>query len=453
MLKKCFVGLAAVALVSPALAQTKTVGATGADFTTISAALAFFSPEPDAGLANVIQIIDSGVYDEAISITGDMTLEGTGSSRPTIAAQMGPTQVDSGDGLCITAGNVTLRNLIIIPSLTNTPTDDLVRSASTCGDIVVDNCVLTANDGSNAAATLDGLADVTGTPTLVGDDLIFPQSSTSVTIVDSVFAYASGDGIVCSSSTPSYFINDGCVFSYCGRLGIQASADQRFVINAPTNRVLVLGNKGFAGLWFAGDQAVERSVNGCNVLNTTSATAGQGWGMEVQNRGTVGGGFPAATFSNMIIAGNSAQGVIIGSVGDTDTTFTNVTIADNLGAAVEVATTVVGNVTFNDSILAGNGTGTDQTVNNVDTGVLNINNSAIVTAGPFALTGTAGTGTINQTNVINGDPEFVETANISSVSFYDVNALSYAGAASASSNLGGGADYVNAADVAPWQMY
>jgi hypothetical protein len=213
--------------------------------------------------------------------------------------------------------------------------------------------------------------------------------------------------------------------------------------------VFVLGNKGFAGIWFAAvpDASVTnpRMIDGCNVVfnlgeNHTTAPVGA-WGIEIQNGGTVN-----YIVRNSIIAGNTDRGLVISALTGTGTvTVENVTIANNGTQAIEVAAGYNSNISITDSILAGNGT---SNATNVIThnggGTMDISYSAIVTAGPSALLTppTTGTGVINLSNVVNADPQFVDTTTFTSTSFFDVAEMAYAFANSTGNGLGGGADYV-----------
>lgn len=453
---------------SLAFAQTKTVSKTGpADFTTVQDAINSFTPDPDPNTPNVIQIIDSSVYDEMITINVPITIEGTGASRPILAVRQN-TGGDGNDGLIIniptgTFNDVTLRNLIVIPSRTSVPMDDGIRSHGQNLNITLENILVTANNGSDFPVTLDGLAPVSlSGATQFGDDGIFVGAGTTpsgdgtvVTLRNVVVSHIQGavpnlynDGLICSSSGKAYYIYDGCVFSYCNRLGIQAAGD--FQIYAPSKRVLVLGNKGFAGIWFAAaspSASPIRSIDGCNVIDTTgvnnSSTPGVGWGIEHQNGGTVN-----FVLRNAIIKGNTGQGLMISELaGSGSSTIENVTFAGNGRYAIDVNSAYAGTITINDCIIAGDGTAdSDNVVRHNGTGLMNISYSALVTEGPFALLTppTTGTGTINQLNIVNADPQFVETSDYTSDSFFDVFNPIYSAAGTGGTPLRGGADYVGA---------
>jgi hypothetical protein len=456
-MKKILLSALIVGIAATASAQTRTVAQSGTpDHATVAAALAFFNPDPDALTPNVIQITDSAVYDEIFEITVPVTIEGTGASRPVLTARTNPAG-DANDGVRIdVAGEVTLRNLIIIPSTTTPPADDLVRSGPSAVTLTLEDLLVTVNNGSNAPVSTDGLTAVSlvGAVTNGDDGLFLAGTGTVATLTDVVVTHiqnasAGDDGLVCSSAATSYTINDGCVFSYNGRLGIQAAGGTSFVINAPTTRVKVLANQGFAGIWFAAAQTGTRSVNGCDVVGHATAAA---FGIENQNRGTI-----PFTLSNSIIANNAGKGLVVNTVGTGDTTLTNVTIANNGAEAIDYITASTGGVvTATDSIFAGNGSAAaTQILQNNSTFSFTLNNCALVTAGPQALTapGTGGTGTFTLNSVINADPMFAEIANANSASFFDVQNSAYATAGTGSTPLKGAADFTPASEAGIWSMY
>lgn len=463
--------LALASLGTVAGAQTVTVAKTGTpNFATIQAAIDSFATDVDPA-PNVIQITDNALYDEAILITRGLTLEGTGASRPVLAVRTGTASplTDLNDGLGIfftTSGEtVTLRNLIVIPSSTTPPADDVIRTNSAASitgiSVVLDNILVAPNNGSNQPVS-DGntqvdLTTVTGLVP-IGDDGIFLTAAAgaglTATLTNVVVTHnqtgTGADGLVLSGTTnvASVTIGDGCVFSYNGRLGIQANAGQTFRIDAPNQRVKVIGSRGFAGVWFAGTQTVERTINGLIVSGVVGALApNTGWGIENQNRGTIN-----ANFSNLIINNCVLHGILIGSTGTGDTTINNATIARNGGNAIQNSTGSAGNVTVNDSILAGNGgTSADEIVNNAGSGTFTVNFSALVDTGPQALNSALTAGTVTLNNVINADPQFPEVADFNSADFYKVNNLAYLTAGSGSTALRGGSTAV--LSTKDWSMY
>ncbi len=457
-----------------AQAQTVTVAKTvAADYTTIQAAIDSFDPDPDINVANRVEILDATVYEEIFTIDVPVEIEGTDASRPILAVQENPATI--GDGIFIqmdngeTFNDVTLRNLIIIPSLTNPPGDDGIYSVGQNLNIFLENVVITANDGTNQPVTEDGLApvDLYAIPGAVtfGDDGGFLGSGTGIagdgtvvrfrhTVVSHNQAIAggtgstNGDGLVCSTTNEGkYIMENGTVFSYNGRLGIQANSE--FIISASDDdRVQVIGNGintgAFAGIWYAGFGAsqTERIIEGCNVLNNTDPeSTAQGWGIEQQN----GGDLPL-TLRNVIIAGNQAQGLLVGSVGTAgDITLENVTIANNGGAALQTDAASIGNINITDTIIAGPSVGDATGIQHSGAGTITLNTSAIVNTGPYAAvpaTENLGTGSIVENSVIGARPRFIETADFTSADYYDVDSPDYGGQGSAGSDLSGGADYI-----------
>ncbi|NUP90610.1 MAG: hypothetical protein HUU25_12460, partial [Candidatus Sumerlaeia bacterium] len=455
--------LLTAAIAPMAFAQTRTVSSTGpADHTTVQAAIDFFDPDPDGGTPNVINILDSSVYDEVITVDVPVTISGNAAARPTLAVRTNAAAPGANDGLLIsipagTTNVVVLRSLIVIPSLTTPPADDGIVTVGQNIDLTMENILVTANNGSNAPVTIDGLTQVSlAGATPFGDDGIFLGGTAApagtgfvATLRDVVSSHHSevtgadagfNDGIVLSAAGLAYTILDGCVFSYNNRLGIQGHGT--FTLSAPTRRVQVLGNRGFAGIWFAGG-AGARVIDGVDVSGTTGTTnTGNGWGIELQNGGTV----TSTAVRNATLANNTGPGLLVGSLaGAGPLTIENVTTANNASEAIDVDAGFTGTIAVTNCVLAGNGTTTndDNLVNHRGGGTMTISDSAIVTGGPLALSpGTGGTGSIVQTNVTNGDPEFVSAQIDGSADMLDVAAASYAAAGTGGAPLAGGADYV-----------
>lgn len=466
MLKKLgLITLGGMLAVSGTLqAQTVTVAKTGSpDFATVQAAIDSFTPDPNAGVANVIQITDSAVYDEVFTVAVPVTIEGTGGSAPILACQQNPiASTGANDGFVVEIDNadsvadntVTLRNLILIPSLTNTPADDLLRSNNGNLTLNLEDLVVTANDGANAPVHTDGVTPAAniGTATQVGDDSAFigpagigPADTSVVNITNSVFSYASGDNLVCSGSAGTYNITGGA-FTYGGRLGIQGNSNFNLV-SSPTDKTLVLNNEGFAGIWFAGIGTDPRVVDGVVVSGTADTVAA----IEFQN-----GGDQDATLANAIIANSTTAGIIIAAVGNVGNTYTieNVTFANNVGDPITVDAAATSTINIDDSIIAGTA-GAGQ-INHAGSGTMTITNSALVGSGAFALNGTptTGSGTINQSGVITDDPSFTNTtdADAPSTLFYNVTDTAYSAAGTGGAPLiGGGFGFGTDVDI--WSEY
>lgn len=444
--------LAMSLLVAGVNAQTVTVAKSGTpDFSTIQAAIDSFDPDPNAGLPNVIQITDAASYEEVITIDLPVTIEGTASSRPIIL----PLLNTGNDGIVIsiptgTLNEVVLRNLIIIPPLAGGPTDDGITSVGQNLEIVFENVLNAPNDGTNQPVTTTGLEDldlVALGAVRWGDDCAFLGGTAApagdgcnVIFRDTIFTGATGDGLVCSGSSAGFYrIEGGCVFSNCGRLGIQGNGS--FIVDAADDPLLVINNDGFAGFWFAGtgsSASPVRNLDGLVVADNDS------WGLEQQN----GGGL-AFNLSNAVFAGNASIGLRIGTVGTTAAqTITNSTFFGNAAAAIQADTGAAYNIVISDSVIAGNGTAAspENAIIIYDSGsTLDISDSAIVTAGAFALNGVGSTGgigvsseaTVTTTNIINDDPAFFSTT-IGARNYVAPTATAYNTANSGGSYLNGG---------------
>jgi hypothetical protein len=434
-MKTLFVSAALASLLAVGLnAQTVTVAKTGTpDFATVQAAIDNFDPDPDGGTPNVIQITDGAVYDEIITIDVPVTIEGTGVDRPILAVQLNT----GSDGIVIsvptgTDNEVTLRNLIVVPSLTAPPNvldaSDGIISIGQNLSITIDNCVVTANDGTDNPVTVDGITPAVAPVGSVyfGDDGMFLGGTaapagvgTSYTLVNTVVSHIgdpsidsaggtvnNSDGIVASGTTGgTILISDGCVFSYCKRLGIQMNGN--FTLDAPNDNVLVLNNGGFAGIWFAGTgAATARVINGVDVIGTTGVhNTGIAFGIEHQNAG----GIPF-TLTDAVIAGNSGAGLAIQEVGTTGPiTISDVTIAGNGGNSIQSNAAATSTIDIQDAIVSG-GAG----IVHDGTGTFDIAFSALVSQ-------TIGGATaVTQSNVINDPITFADTNNPASADFYDI---------------------------------
>ena len=110
---------------SALFAQTVTVNsAGGADHTTVPAALDAVAA--NAATPDIVNIVGGGPYDEVITITSPVTLKGDG-YRPVLTVKSNSASPSTPpDGLAVdTSGEVTLENLIILPSLTDAPPPQL----------------------------------------------------------------------------------------------------------------------------------------------------------------------------------------------------------------------------------------------------------------------------------------------------------------------------------------
>lgn len=474
----CGVYLTTMAVVAcfsiPAGAQTVTVAKTGGTFDTVQAAIDSFATDADPA-PNVIQITDGEVYDEIITVNRPMTVEGTGAERPRLALQSNAAG-GSTDGLVVvlptgtTTGTVALKNLVLIPSLSSTPGARGLRTASANMFLHLQNVLITANNGSNQPVSVDGLMleDLTGA-THFGDDGMFIGSAGGIEEAglealfrDLVVTHNKGpatpDGIITSNAGSGLFrryqFEDGCVFSFNQRVGMQLNGD--VIVNAPNRRLLVTGHSN-TGFWFVTPGNSVRTINGLNSINNA------GRGFWIQNGIGAGINF---TMTNSIIANNGTNNAGIYNFDFTSSggatppaVFEDITIANQAAGAGAIIFSggVECDVTVRNSILAGNGTPDGHnTLFYGGTGTLTLEGTALVTDGPYSLSSdslTIGGGPVAGTPTTNADPQFAETADVNSESFYDVTSAAYATANATGGPLSGGADYAPTTAVKDWSVY
>lgn len=458
----------AVTAVAPTLyAQTVTVAKTGGTFSTVQAALDSFVGDSNPA-PNVVQITDNGVYEEMVTVKSPVSLVGTGSSRPTLALIGNPvgTGTDSAlqnHGLVVnvptlTTSTVELKNLILIPSKTTPPTFQAVRTVGVNLFFHVDNVLITANNGSDAPVTVDGLTAVDlSAATQFGDDGMFLGSAAGggvtgdgfeALITNTVITHnrtgVAAEGIVVSNTAVpprKLKLGDGCVISFNGRHGIQASQD--IIIDAPTKPVLLLGN--VRGIWMPGDSPNTRYINGLRSINNTS------YGILMDNAGGV---TAKCTLKNSIIAGNGENGVHIATsiAGGADILACTLQ-GKSTKAPLSITAAATGPVLVRNTILAGDAG--QNSFNYSGTGGLTLDSAATITNGSFALSQatSSGNGTVTGTAVTNSDPEFVETVDFNNPSYFNVASSAYGNISTTGGGLGGGAKYVGTSGVNDWTVY
>lgn len=451
---------------SPSFSQTVTVAKSGGNFATVQEAIDSFAGDSDPA-PNVIQVTDGEVYDEIITVNRPITIEGTGPIRPRFALQANAAGGAS-DGLVVvlpsgtTTGTVALKNLVLIPSLTNPPAARGLRTASANMFLYLDNIVITANNGSNAPVSEDGLAlaDLTGA-THFGDDGMFlgsaggiEEAGMEVLFRDVVVTHNRGnvspDGIITSNAGAGlyrhYRFEDGCVFSYNQRVGMQLNGD--IVVDAPNERLLITGHAS-TGMWFVNPANSTRSINGVNSIDNG------GRGLWVQNG--VGTGVHMI-FSNAIISNNGIANVEFGpGSGTQQITFDSVTVANQKAPANVFNIALFDlNLNLNNTILAGNGSSaSSNAVNFSGGGTVTLDGAAQVHEGAFQIevVSVSGDLTFEGTAWVAADPEFAETDDPFSEAFYDVTNEVYVDAGVGGSPLTGGADYNPTSSVSDWSVY
>lgn len=164
-MKHLFSTLALVTcMAATAQGQVKVVNASGTgDFTTINDALAFFDTDTDPA-ENVIQISDDAAYNEIISISEPVTIEGTGAERARLILKNNPDGISAKGGIVInlpstlSTGTVTLKNIVIlpevvhIPKVSTTPAQRVTAAIENVNNnlcLILDNVLISANDGTD----------------------------------------------------------------------------------------------------------------------------------------------------------------------------------------------------------------------------------------------------------------------------------------------------------------
>lgn len=456
-----------------------------------------------------------GTGSDQVVLDSDLTIQGSG-GQAVIALQMNSAAasgatVFSDCGFCWRQDvNLTLKDLALIPSLTNKPTDDGVFFRSTTNQVnttvTIDNVVVTANNGSGAPVTLTGLdsPDTTGA-TSFGDDGLLVVSRTeggsiavnATHLVVALFNPSSSSGrdgvMVFMNGTTSDIVNAtlnlgaGCVISNCLRFGIQNPYGGYVNIQGTDAEPVILAKCGGDAIWNSSDvegttQATIAEVNHCIISEC-------GGGIKEQETG--GRGF-IKSVKNTIIAHCKAPGIEFYAKGalpptggvTSSVSIENVTVLDcgydmaapganydfraaGIASPTYTASSVVyqsnRNVDILNTIVSGPSTGLITGLYNSSTGAYTIDYSALPTGGIWneglaAATGGAATITVGA-NVLSASPIYVASAaaDFASADFADVRNPAYGGAAQAGTDLAGGADYIG--DYTPplsastWEMY
>lgn len=274
---------------SAASAQVVTVSATpgAADETSIQAAVASLLPggsrddgNPDN---NVVTIIDSAVYTEALSLAGFTgTIAGVAPTRPTIIASLQQAAANPGASAIHIAsdGTVALRRLVVLPHAANPANTGILatgQTADNAGDLVLDRVLVSANDGSNAPASVDGLsAPGPGASRFLGNafEVAGGRPGRQVRFDEVVLTGATGGGadlVRFRASDTTMTINAGSVLSHSQGAGLRANAGAASAIRwigEPDAPVLLHGNAGPAI---------------ANSIATTQAAAAMEWTAVLRN--------------------------------------------------------------------------------------------------------------------------------------------------------------------------
>ncbi len=459
----CIVGLTALALLLSAMASAQTVTAGGGgDFDTLSAAITSFrSGGSNAGNAdpNVINLLDASYDDTLPTIDVQLTINGrTGRSTVMVTEAM-----YSANAILVSppAGQeVVFNDLILIPSSAHG--GNFISSGSGEGTITLNNCILSENY-SAAPASLDGLTAPAGSPTqvMMDDALVCYGTYTNkvINLNNTIITAVNGpsanpEGIWLSGSGITLNVGPGCVISFIGDRAISANGSNNVnLIGTKEEPILIYTNNTNDDPGTAGDCGGIAKFDSGGTLEMQYVICDSNLNDAVTGEGE----WDSVTISNCIFANNTDCGIdfVIGPSGSF--TISDCTFFNNATKQLE-AENPTNPITFFNTIFAGAGkTG----INLLTAGTINLSRSALVTAGPNALSvATQGEGAINITDVIGADPEFVSTAFLVSGAvnddFLDVDSSAYSAAAVGNQPLAGGADYVGPPPTAAqgvWMLY
>lgn len=441
----------AAALALPVLgsAQSVTVHSDGTsgDYPTIAAALAAVEADPSG--PDVITLLDVGPHttDAAIIISGDgnlnpVTLQGDDSlpERPIILLTSSGTG-DASAGLFVNIhGTSTLRNLTLLLSNTSGRGGSILRynpGATTTEplDITMDNVLISANNGSDRPFTEDdGNTLSTAVPESLGDmqgptarGIWLGTTNTSVvhnvsitnTIVSGIPGYTGLRIDMSGAPGTDIHIGQGYTASYLLGANVTAAGiDVRG--HQPSNVIRIQGTAQNPIRIFNNPQANVAGLKIWPSANQTNATK---------------------TIEHVILANNGQGGIWVRQLApitsNDNLIIRNSTIVDNDGPAIHILDNSAdnwfdGTITAENLIMAGNGTSDPSNVFEMILGTppgqAIFNDSAVVLAGPYSLTGDgfspASPTNVTLNNVINGDPEFL-SSDPSSHNYFRAGSVTY----------------------------
>jgi len=477
-------GLALMVGAVPCRAQTVTVNSGGgADYTTIEAA--YSAVASNAEEPNVITITGGGPYEVSLSIGVPLTLQGESETdRPILLIQMNPGDVSGreSDGIVNSAPvDMTFENLICLPSLENTPTDDGfdIRPFSDDDDfsVTLRNVLIAANDGNNAPISVDGKEHVqfTGDATSFGDDGFqilstfsgIPSGTMNALIEDVVVTHIDADNSPESlgSGNDSFILGGenltvtvrNTYVSYGDRFGYQLLSNVTVNLEGTATEPIVV-NGGFAGIGstgircFSGDHVWSH----VHVLNTWN-------GVAVDSDTTT-----SLAVDHLLIADVEDWGLsfIYTPPAERDFTFANCTLYNNPNTVVFDATSDDADldrvtVTFTDSVFAG-WEGDEIFVQTflpepIPEGAtfpnIVLDHTAVVEEGDYAVFFGYREEDFTETGVISSDPVFVSTDS-GDEGFLRVSADAYKTAASDGGPLRGAVPFAGEpVSVDSWMMF
>ncbi len=451
-------------------AQTVTAGS-GGDFTTLAAAITSFrTGGTNAGntATNVINCLDASYDEQLPQIDVQLTINGA-SGKSTVLLQQS-SDGDGNDGLALDLpadAVVEFNDLILIPSATSTASDDLIDVVDGLANSVItfNDCIISSNY-SGAPANTDGFTAPVGTATArVGDNglnIITASDGLTVNISGTIIVDAAGppaataDNILCTGGgAKTINITDGSIISYAQRLNFQHNGGTLNITGTHDSPIYLIKAQGTGyghgiGIWLTRAFAVNLTY--CIIADNTLN------GVSIQSDGKT------VTMNHVIIANNGDVGLEVIHVTpaswDTVITAENTTISGNAIDAVSPDTKdqvtlpdeMVNTSVFTGCIVASGDNGFNIAANSTATAAY----SALVMAGANALGAKkTGDGTLIESSVITSDPQFTETSNFLSTTYFDVYNPAY-GAAYNGSPLSGGGDYMGVMPLSvgqEWTLY
>jgi hypothetical protein len=437
----------------------------GGDFLTIQAAI------DDGSAPTEILVRNTGTpYDESILITRSLTLRGEDpGSRPVVmlqalASQPLPTSV-AGDGIYIGANgiDVTVADLILIPSGTNTVADHMITGGIETADesysVRLHNLLITANDGSNqplATSVWDtpdfGGAGVINMPSdgiylmargafSGGADGIINLTLTDVTVNGTGGTTAgSHDGAVLYAGIGGTGYMSGCGFSNSQRYGIQMSDEATWTITGSQGRpsMIVYHNESWGCRFFG---AASFDVDHAYFLDNDPTDDGQG-GFTTDPDTVL-----AFSIRDSVSADNGGNGwysATYAATGPETYTATRCTFHGNATSSPFNDDQIVIDdqpnddlkVVLTDCIFSGGGDG----IWNVGSAGVTLNSCGAPTAGPDALNNVSdAAGVVTEVDTLNDDPAFFTTSFVGLPrNMLAPTASSYLTASSGGSYLRGG---------------
>ncbi|MBI1388873.1 MAG: hypothetical protein GC154_10545 [bacterium] len=450
----------------------------GADATTINGALDMIRAAPEVD--NEVLITGGGPYEEVIIIDVPVAIRGADSeNRPTIIIVQNDTVAGRElDGIVNSAGvDITLENLIFIPSLSAWPTDDgfdfMPLTDADDFSITVKNCLVTANDGTDKPVTLDGLTYeenkmLSGAVSIQDDGFqilsVFggrPNGKIHATLDGLVVSHIAFDGVPDSSSGQDCFILGGdnltvtmknTVASYGERFGFQLLQNVTVNMEGTPDAPIIAKGMGSSGvLCFSG-------FHDWNYVQCLENPLGVRIDLDTNQ---------AHSINHLLVTGASDLGLgyfyapaegLVRDFSVKNATFYNCAEALALRLGAGVAGDAL-QLSVSDIVVAGEGgddtffvpaVGVDET----PAASVTISNSAVVTDGPNAVLPGDFLDVLTMTDIINADPMFVSTDPTSS-DFLKVSSDAYASAGTDGSMLAGyyGMDDSPTSSVNLWALY